>query len=149
MEDNSNNLIITPEIKSYLYTTVRWTKLMSILGFIGLGFLVIAVIVILCFGAFFGGLNSDINGGLEFITGGFIAIIYLGIGALYLAPLLYLYRFSTKTKWALDSNDQTLLAEGFNNIKKHYKFIGILSLIVISVYALIFVFVFLSIIVAV
>jgi len=50
-----------------------------------------------------------------------------------------LYRFSVQLKEALQSNDESLYVSGFQNLKSLFKFLGIFTIVILSLYALIIV----------
>ena len=137
--DNSNQSIlketqlsITENAKQFLSEAGKWGKFISIVGFIAVGLLVV-------FGVFAGTLFSQLPG-YEDIPGALFSIIYIVLAALYFFPILYLYRFSTKVREALNANDEGVLEYALENLKSHYKFIGILMIVMLALYALIFVF---------
>src|SRR5690606_1643028 len=70
----------------------------------------------------------------------YFGLIYIVLAVIYFFPVLYLFNFSRKLKIALASNDMSSLTEAFSNLKSHYKFIGILAIVVVSIYILAFVF---------
>jgi hypothetical protein len=116
----------------YLNETRKWTIFLSILGFIFLGLMVIMAIFA---GTFF----SSMSGGMAPAgTGIFLSIIYLLMAVLYFFPILYLYKFSVHSKRAIygESTDELTLA--FKNLKSHYKFMGILTIVLLSIYLLAF-----------
>lgn len=131
---NQDNLTITPEIKEYLRESAKWGKLLSIVGFVSMAFLVLLAIFMGSALSTIGGM-SGIEGGL---AGGFVSLIYIVMAIIYFFPLLYLYRFSAKTKQALDVDDQHYLTEAFRNMKSLYKFMGIFTIVILVIYALIF-----------
>jgi len=67
-----------------------------------------------------------------------ITVIYLIIAVIYFFPIYYLYNFSVKMKKALLSDDQTLLRNAFEDLKSHYKFVGIFTIVILSLYLLMF-----------
>ncbi|KYP15029.1 DUF5362 family protein [Flavihumibacter sp. CACIAM 22H1] len=123
---------------SYLAETAKWAKFLSIIGFIVCGILVLA-------GIFMGSILSDLSsmGGNPgvFAGGGsiFISILYVAMSALYFFPCLYLYRFAVAMKTALQANDALQLQTSFKNLKSSFRFVGILTIILLSLYVLIFV----------
>ena len=120
--------------KDVLKETSKWASFLSILGFIGIGFI---VIIALFAGTLFSTLPS--SEGYGAIVGGIgFTIIYLLIAVLYFFPVMYLYKFAKGLKNGLSRNDEDELAEAFVNLKSHYKFIGILSIIMLSFYVVIF-----------
>jgi hypothetical protein len=58
---------------------------------------------------------------------------------LYFFPVYYLNKFASNAKIALKNNDSESLATSFEFLKSHYKFIGILSVIILCLYVFIFV----------
>lgn len=139
LDDNftTSGVIITEEIKSYLYETAKWAKLLSIVGFVSIGLMVLGVLFMLVAGgAAMSGLGE--SAGMAGLGMGFMLVIYGLIIALYFFPTLYLYRYSTKMKTALDANDQASLSESFMNLKSVFKFWGIFTAIIIGFYAILF-----------
>ena len=136
---SNNQLSITPEIKEFLRETAKWGKFLAIVGFVMMAFLVLAGIGM---ATFMGSMMADLPdaGGLGGAMGGAIGFFYVIIALIYIFPLLYLYRFSTKVKIAIAQDDQQYLYESFMNLKSLFKFMGILMAIIVGLYALIFVF---------
>ena len=130
-DESSNELYISDEIRGFLYQTAKWSNFLSIVGFIAVGVLIVISILsgsFNLFGSMVGGMSSA-----------FMSILYLLSSLLYLFPVLFLYRFSKGIKSALTHNDQYALNEAFNYLKKHYSFIGILTVAVFCLYLLMFV----------
>ncbi|QNA42727.1 DUF5362 family protein [Lacibacter sediminis] len=120
----------------FLSETAKWGKFLSIVGFIFIGLIVILAIfagTLLGTMAGFGG-NAMLAGGMSI----FITILYLAIAALYFFPCLYMFRFSTRMKRALAENNQELLNSSFENLKSCFKFMGIMTIVFISIYVLAF-----------
>jgi len=66
--------------------------------------------------------------------GFFTGIPYLFIGALYFFPIYYLYKFSTNIKSALYNNNEGSEEKAFENLKSHYKFMGIFMIVLLAFY---------------
>lgn len=136
-DDFSDDLSINSHIRSYLEEIARWANFLAILGFIGLG---LGFLFALGIGTMMGSM-PEMGGAM---LGSTFSIGYIFFMAIYLAififPLLYLYRFASNTKKALRSDDQEALTLAFSNLKSHYKFIGIFTAIIMGLYLLIFVF---------
>ncbi|MBO0933650.1 DUF5362 family protein [Fibrella aquatilis] len=139
-------LVINAENARYLRETGRWAKFFAVLGFIFCG-------LIALFGFFFtsmmGTLSQIQSPGAESLGmlknfGGFFAVLYIGFAALYFFPCLYLFRFADHMKIALLEQNQARLDSSFANLKSMFKFLGILVLIVLGFYALIFLFALLA-----
>lgn len=131
-------LQFTSMAKDYLRETSKWAKFLAIIGFIGIGFLVLIAFAMFAMGGSMGDMAA--MSGL----GAGVGIVYLLLAVLYFFPVMYLYKFATKAKNALNSNNSQELTDAFENMKSHYKFMGILAIIMLSIYALIFVVVILA-----
>ena len=82
---------------------------------------------------------SSASSSLAPLGGGmFIGVIYLVFALLYFLPINYLYKFSSNMKHAISTNNQASLTSAFEYLKSHYKFIGIITLVVIGLYILMF-----------
>ena len=131
---NPNELKLNNHSKDFLRETAKWAHFLSIIGFIGIG---IIVIVAIFFSSFMASAYSEFPGAAS--SGAFLTIIYILVAVLYFFPVLYLYKFSSNMKRALAMEDEVTLAKSFENLKSHYKFIGILTIVMLSFYILIFV----------
>lgn len=124
------NLEINSTISSYLNETRKWTMFLAVLGFILVGFMTIVALFML-----FIPTDSIMGQDMPFEMGLF-GIVYFLIALLYFFPILYLARFSTYTKTALTVKDNHSLTVAFENLKSHYKFMGIFAIVILSIYAL-------------
>lgn len=128
--------------KGFLKEAAKWAYFLSILGYIGIGFIVLAAIFA---GAIFGTIGAmmpgEIAGKMGSALGIVMAVVYLIIAAIYFFPIYYLNRFASNLKTALRENNSETLANSFEYLKSHYKFIGIFALIILCFYALIIVFI--------
>lgn len=123
--------------KDLLKETAKWAYFLSILGFIGVGFVVLAAIFA---GAIFANIvhYNKSMGGFGVIEGSFVSVVYLIVAALYFFPIYYLNRFASKANLAIKDSNSALLATSFNYLKSHFKYIGVLALIVFCLYLFIF-----------
>jgi hypothetical protein len=137
MEDNlhvqnGENLVIDWRSKEFLKETAKWTKFLAILGFVGIGLMVLGSLVML-----FAPSSLMSNGDFPFGGKIFMMILYLAFAVLYYFPISYLYQFSENTKKAIENNDNNAIRDAFEFLKSHYKFMGILTIILLSFYAII------------
>jgi hypothetical protein len=134
-KENVNSKIeLTDESISYLNETRKWTIFLAILGFIFLGLM---VIMSFSFGTFFSALGGQ---GINPPFPSFLfVVLYLAIGLIYFFPILYLYKFSSFTKQGLVEKNETLMTLAFKNLKSHYKYIGIFTIVFLCLYFLFFV----------
>jgi len=143
MESNKANINEGREAKAmefsaqsviYLNETRKWTIFLSILGFIFLGLL---VVVSLLMSTVFNTLSAD---AMPFPGMGIaIGIVYLLLGALFFFPIYYLYKFSSLSRKAIYNEDSVTLTQAFKNLKSHYKFTGIFTIILLSLYMIFFI----------
>ena len=133
---NLFDIHIDHQSSSYLQEAARWAKFLAIVGFVFCGLL--ALIAIFA-GSVLGSVMdrfSGSSGSSAYFGGAFFTIIYLGLALLYFFPCLYLYRFGIKAQSALKANDNDQMTNSFRNLKSCFRFLGILTIIVLSFYAL-------------
>lgn len=142
MEQNPTNLFdlqIDPVSNGFLAETAKWAKFLSIVGFVSCGLLAIGgLAVVTIFGSMSQSMGAGSGMGAGFGAG--LSLIYIAIAVLYFLPCLYLYRFATAMQAALGVHDGVKLQESFKNLKSCFKFLGILTLVVLAIYALGFLF---------
>lgn len=113
---------------SHLKETRGWTQFLSILGFIFLGFMLIFGLA--------GGTFMNKMGPTEQIGSGlFIAMIIIMI-VVYFFPIYFLFNFSRFSKTAIETKDPISFTEAMRYLKLHYRYMGILTIIMVSIYAL-------------
>lgn len=125
--------------KEHLKEAGKWAYFLSIIGFIGLGLIALIAFFVMAAGS----MVSSFSPGMGAMGGmgiGVIAFIYLIMVLLYFFPIMYLYRFGSRIKRAIAENNAEQLTAGLESLKSHYKYIGILTIVIISLYALVFVF---------
>jgi hypothetical protein len=130
MNQSENDKIeLSVESKRYLKGASNWAKFLAILGFIGVGIMVV-------FGLSFGAIMSAINPDFHDLPAPEMAfgLIYIIIALVYFFPVLYLYRFVNHSHRAVSFSDSFQLSEALKNLKLHYQFIGILAIIMIGIY---------------
>jgi hypothetical protein len=130
MEDITQQvqLSISKDSRLHLETSRKWSLFLSIMGFIGSGFMIL-------FGLFFGVLGGALMQGSPlglFFSSFLIMIVYIACGIFYFFPSLFLYQFSNKMKMALGSNSDLLLTDAFKNLRSFFTFFGVLTIIGIA-----------------
>ena len=124
-------LTLTSRAKGFLKETAKWCKFLSILGFLGLGLLFLSSFFISTIYA-----SMPQSTSIPFNLGTAMTIFYIIMIAIYIFPLYYLHQFSVKLKKALTSKDDEVLANAFEMLKSHYKFVGVFTIIMLSIYIL-------------
>ena len=133
----NNDLQVSPVSQNFLHEAARWAKFLSIIGFIVCGLMAIAAFFapsLYTRLSAFEELSSAVAGAASTV----ITIVYLAIAVLLFFPCLYLNKFSVKMKTALNSINQEDFEDSFKNLKSLFKFYGILSIILLSFYTLVF-----------
>ncbi|WP_334058423.1 DUF5362 family protein [Polaribacter sp. P097] len=122
-------LVLTSDAKRFLKETAGWAFFLAILGIIGIAFMLIVGLA-----SFFAldAMPEATQAQLPFDMGLAMGIFYLVMALLYIFPVYYLFQFSNKLKKALASKNDEVLANAFEMLKSHYKYIGVLFIIVIS-----------------
>ncbi len=137
MENNEIIPGIQPEMrlndrmKVYLLETARWAKFLAIVGFVGMGLL---VIVGLAFMVGFSAFNSLSESKVPI---GSFGIIYILMAVLYIFPLMYLYRFAEQIRQGIAVNDEVSATGAFENLKSLFKYTGILTIVILGLYVLV------------
>ncbi len=118
-----------------LRVSAKWCLFLAIIGFIGIGFMVIAGLVMM---VAMSAIPSDMGGPMEsnpiFALKAYFGVFYIVLAVLYFFPVYYLYNYAKGTKEALQSGNEDTLANALVNLKSHHKFLGILTIILLSVY---------------
>lgn len=125
---NNSQLTVSPLASGYLNETGKWGKFLAIVGFCVIGLIVMI-------GLFAGTIFSSMGEALPF-PGFLMGLIYVAVGLLYFFPVYYLFKFSNQVRTALINKNSQQLDSAFENLKSHYKFIGILMIITLSMYVL-------------
>jgi hypothetical protein len=120
-------------IENYIKETARWGKFLAIVGYVVLG-----ILLLLAFAMMFGLSAFSKFGGQKFLPIG-MGLIYILLAGLYYIPVTYLYRFSVKAAQAVENNNEEEYLAAFQNLKSLFKFLGIFTIVIFSIYALVLV----------
>lgn len=135
---SSSDIRLDTQMQQDLQSTARWGRFLAIVGFIMTGLLVFLSFFI---GAIFN-IASHQGGneltGLSGINSTFITAMYLIIAVVYFFPCYYLYQFSSKMIRALPMRDEPLLKNSFQQLKNLFRFMGIITILMLSLWALSF-----------
>lgn len=130
------------DIQSYLQEIAKWAKLLGILGFVAIGFLVL-------FSFFVQGIFEMLpESNMQQIPTTTLSIVYFVLAGIYFFPVNYLYQFGKNMRRSLEFEDQELFKGALKNLKSHYKFIGMFALVIVSLYGVLFLSAFLGFIIA-
>ena len=120
---------------AYLGEAAKWAKFLAIMGFIFCAFMVVAALFA---GSMMSAMMSSAGSGFGSMYGsGVITVIYLFGAALYFFPCLFLFRFATQMQDAIRNHEQSKLQGSLKNLKSCFRFLGILTIVIIAIYVLI------------
>lgn len=127
------NLRITENIQSNLLTATKWLKFMTILSTVGVALFFIIGIVLLFIPTYDG------------VPGALYGVIYMLLTLLYFYPIKKSFDLIKNTREAMGNASQMGLEQAAANVKSILKYFGILSIVCLSIYALIFIICFIAI----
>jgi hypothetical protein len=136
-------VVLPPEALAYLRESGRWASFLSVMGFIFCGiFLVIALFI----GTVFSYLGRVSPAYSNFPQGGFglISVFYIAMDVLYFFFPFYLYRFADRVKKGVIFNDSFNVTEALSNLKSFFKLWGIVTIIFVGLYALVFIIIIIA-----
>jgi hypothetical protein len=132
---------LSPQDADALRQTARWARFLAIMGFVMIGIMVVFGVFMGSMFARLGAMQNEMTGmptpiGMEAL-GTTYTVMFLLIGALYFVPTLLLYQFATRTLRALGPTfDPLTFTNGLHAHRRLYKFMGILMIIVLSLYGI-------------
>ncbi|QCR24170.1 hypothetical protein [Pontibacter sp. SGAir0037] len=113
-----------------LYATARWGRVLAVVGFTFIGLtLLLAFFMQQYIQVLYA--NASINSvRVSSFTTGFYALLAF----VHFFPSLYLLNFSNKMMQGLKAKDQELINASFRNLRRLFKFMGILLLVTLLFY---------------
>ena len=118
---------LSPRATDLLRQTKPWARFIAIIMFIGAGFMLIGGL-----GFMVAMSNVSSRNGPPAALG----LVYLAMGALYITPALFLNRFASGIANLLMRNRMSDLEETLSAQKSFWKFMGIMTLVVLCLYAI-------------
>lgn len=127
-------LSIDPVTKAQLSETARWAKFLAIVGMVGLGLgVVFGLVYSIWISTMMGTMQERYGvqspgayaGGLAVGS----ALIFIVMAVVAFFPMLYMLRFANQMKVALYGNDQESLNTSFQNLKRYFRYVGIITII--------------------
>lgn len=138
---NENIGQITQEVIEQLTRTKPWVRLMSVLMFLGAGFMLLAAAGM----GIAGSIGSLRQSGNTFTSMGFgigMAVVYVIMAALYIYPALKLWKYAGRIGSLAMTRNVMDLESALNEQRAFWKFVGLMTLIGIALYVVaIFLFV--------
>ncbi len=117
-------------VADMLRQTKPWVRLISVLMLIGSAFMVFGGVAMMAMGA----------AGMPGMPGAILGLVYIVMAILYVVPAVYLWRYAGRIGSFLQQESIGSLASALEAQKSFWKFVGIVALIVLCIYAFIIVF---------
>ncbi len=116
---------VTTTMINHLRQTRPWVRFLSVLGFVTLGlilFTALSFVIAALAGA-------DLGEGFPAVI---VGIAYIGLGVVYIFPVLYLNRFAGSLRRLLAQGTVQAMEEALGHQKAFWKFVGVLTLVLIG-----------------
>lgn len=123
-------LVVSEEIRSYIYETAKWTKFLAIVGLVFAAFLALTAL--------------SANGILEQLTvaaptsplvelgANFLTVYFLAISLILFYPSFLMLKYSNAANTAVLYADQEQFTIATQKMKSIFKFWGIITIIILS-----------------
>lgn len=131
---------ITPSVRTadMLRQTRPWVRFLGILGFVSIGFMLLAAAGMLL--AALASRATGAGGGIPLVQAIVFGVMYVVMGLLYIIPSMYLLRYASRISTFLDEGSVVTLDAALEAQKSFWKFVGILMAIILGIYGLVLVF---------
>lgn len=122
-------LIVDRQGRTHLDDTATWAKFVGVMGFVFS--LVMAAAAGLIGYRLMQGATTNRGQSEQMLTNGVIAITYITFSALTFYMSLHLARFAKKVHAALQTNDQFVFTEALRNLRRYFRFAGLITALVL------------------
>jgi len=120
--------------RTHLARAGKWARFIAIVGFIGVGLgvtgLVAGMLIMFAAGAMPG---VPLGPAMNSILVAYL-VVALAVIAIYVIPLLYLYRFGSKAQAAARGEDAEAVSEALANLGRYFRFLGIVIIVGLCLY---------------
>ena len=129
--NNQPQLLITEEIRSYIYDVAKWANFLAIIGFVFTAFMLIAALTV-------GAAMSTspevaaMVGAMGKIGSTGITIVFMAYGLAIFYPSLLLFKYSKNAKQGVLYGEQESLNDAFSKMKSLFKYWGTIVIIFIG-----------------
>lgn len=124
------DLQINEKNKQDLLIAAKWAKFLAIIGYVGMGFMVLAGFILIVAG-------SNVSSGIPGFPTSALSVFYFLIAAFYFFPVTFMYRMSKNLKEAIQNSTQTNFDLGVSNLSKLFKFTGYMVVGILVLYMVI------------
>lgn len=130
-------MVLSQEAQYYLQQIGKWASFLGIVGFVFCG---LFFIVALFIGSIFAMISkvSPMYAQNPAISamGPMLSVIYIIFDAIYFILVLYLYQFAVRIKRGIAFIDNAMVTSAFGKLKSFFKAWGIITIVMLSFYAL-------------
>jgi|SRR5215213_964317 len=131
-QDPLANVPVTPLMVEHLRATKPWVRLISVIMFISVGLMFLGGLAMMFIPTPVGMRGVGI--------GPIIGIFYFIFGGLYLFPAYFLHQYASSIQDFLQGGGDSAMENALGSQKSFWRFVGILTLVIICIYALFFFF---------
>ncbi len=141
MEQQEELLSLDLMAREQLGEAARWARFLAIMGFIACGIMVVAGVMIAIVYSFVNRIQTRYTYTGRAINtvnrSGMIGVTYIIMAVLMFFSCLYLFRFANKMRSGLHEQSRDEIHESFLNLKKLFKYNGILTIVLVAFYTVI------------
>ena len=128
MTSDSTSIILDENAIEHLRIARKWSNFLSIIGIVIIGIMLIAMVGILILASRFPQDELVRFTALAQMLPLVVMLLIYGI------PIYYLYQFGKHSKIAINNHDSEAISLAFKYLKLHYRFMGILVIVVFVLY---------------
>lgn len=144
MEETQNSslfsLSIDPLTKAHLSETARWARFLAIVGMISLALMILfGLIYSIWISSMVDSMQNQVGFQPRAYSTGLAAgsaFVFILMAVVGFFPLLYMLRFANQMRTALYGNDQESLNTSFQNLKRYFRYLGIITIIGIGLWVI-------------
>jgi len=129
-------LALSQEAQYYLQQSGKWASFLGIVGFVFTGLLVLAAFFANALMSFMSRMSPNPS---PFNIGPILTVVYLLGAIFYFFFSFYLYQFGTRVKKGVAFTDSNSIEGGLEKLKSFFKMWGICTIVIIVLYAVIFI----------
>jgi hypothetical protein len=126
---------VTERAQRYLGETKPWVRFMSVMIFIGAGFMVIAALAMFALMSAGGAAGDNPLAGV--IGGSVAALVYLALALLYVAPGVFLSRYAGAIGRLAKDKSVGTLEDALQHQRSFWRYVGILTLVSVALSVLV------------
>lgn len=134
------SLSIDPLTKAHLSETARWARFLAIVGMISLALMILfGLIYSIWISSMVDSMQNQVGFQPRAYSTGLAAgsaFVFILMAVVGFFPLLYMLRFANQMRTALYGNDQESLNTSFQNLKRYFRYLGIITIIGIGLWVI-------------